>query len=131
MRCLLLITLLISGLLNQWRVRRGTPRRKGKTKRKSTGGLKRKQREIKIKGKSKGNPSGREKNSSGCFICDGPLRAKEYRKKGKLNALVAEADPLTNHEEEEAVHLNLLQLFNRLIGNPHLKLMGYFMLIFW
>lgn len=56
-----------------------------------------------------------EKKSSGCFICDGPHRAKDCLRHEKLNALVKEVEgdsskPLAGEVSE--VRINSLQLLN-------------------
>ena len=60
-----------------------------------------------------GNPEG--KKSSGCFICDGPHRARECPKREKLNALVKETEgesSKVSEAEAAAARMNPLQLLN-------------------
>ncbi|RWR95040.1 gag-asp_proteas domain-containing protein [Cinnamomum micranthum f. kanehirae] len=56
-------------------------------------------------GNQQGKPT---KADSGCFICKGPHRARDYPKKEKLNALVAEEE----RKQDEPSRVNPLQLLN-------------------
>ena len=51
--------------------------------------------------------------NGGCFICNGPHRAREYPKREKLNVLVAK-DDRGQSDEEVPSRVNSLQLLNAL-----------------
>ena len=52
---------------------------------------------------------------AGCFICNGPHRAKDYLKREKLSALVT-TDDKGDSDSETAPRVNLLQLLNVING---------------
>ena len=61
-----------------------------------------------------GKPQGKkDPRTSGCFICNGPHRARECPKREKLSALVAEEGP-GNSDSEGPSRFNPLQLINTL-----------------
>ena len=59
-------------------------------------------------------------NVVGCFICNGPYRAKDCPKKERLNALVAEEES-EGSELEVTPRMNPLQLLNAIQAQPNHK----------
>jgi len=87
---------------------------KGKDKQKKDGKKKDKQKKNwgnKSKGESSTSQPSKEqpKLNAGCFICNGPYRARDYPKLEKLNAMVAE-DGGGQFDEEFPSRVNPLQL---------------------
>ena len=84
--------------------------KEGKKSHSSRNGGKKNNSQSKTK---QGNPQG--KKSSGCFICDGPHRAKECPKRKKLNTFVKETEGESlklSESEVAATRMNPLQLLN-------------------
>ena len=92
---------------------------KGKDKQKKVGKKKDKQQKKtwgnKNKGESSTSQTSKEqpKLNAGCFICNGPHRARDCLKREKLNAIVAE-DGSGQSDEEVPSRMNPLQLLNAL-----------------
>lgn len=68
------------------------------------------------KGGSKKSKSGdsQEKKDLGCFICDGPHRAKDCPKRDKINAMVKKTEVALSVAEASTSRMNPLQLMNAL-----------------
>lgn len=68
------------------------------------------------KGVSKKSKSGdsQEKKDLGCFICDGPHRAKDCPKRDKINAMVKKTEVALSVAEASTSRMNPLQLMNAL-----------------
>ena len=56
----------------------------------------------------------------GCFICNGPYRAKDFPKREKLSALVT-ADDKANTDSNSPSRVNPLQLLNVISGKNQLQ----------
>ena len=103
---------------------------KGKDKQKKDG-KKNKDKQKKIwNNKSKGESSTSQQSkehpelNAGCFICNGPHRARDYPKREKLNAMVAE-DEKGQSDEEVPSRVNPLQLLNALSARGNSKGLSY------
>ena len=103
---------------------------KGKDKQKKDGKKnKDKQKKIwnnKSKGESSTSQQSKEqlKLNAGCFICNGPHRAKDCPKCEKLNVMVFE-DERGQFDEEVPSRVNLLQLLNALSAGGNSKGLSY------
>ena len=87
-------------------------KKKGKEKTgEKKSGFKKKKEGSKYKHKGDSSQTNGGKSNKGCFICDGPHRAKDCPKREKLNAMVAE-DGKGESDSEGPTRVNPLQLLN-------------------
>ena len=103
---------------------------KGKDKQKKDGKKNKNKQKENWGNKSKGDSSTPQQSKEqsklnvGCFICNGLHRARDYPKREKLNAMVAE-DEKGQSNEEVPSRVNPLQLLNALNAGDHSKGLSY------
>ncbi|GAV58890.1 gag-asp_proteas domain-containing protein [Cephalotus follicularis] len=93
------------------------PKEKGKQKKDKGAG--KKCNDPSGKGKAKVSEEWKEKKAnSGCFICEGPHRARDCPRRGALNAMMAQGENGVNADSEAPTRVSPLQLINALRAVP-------------
>ncbi|GAV78384.1 hypothetical protein CFOL_v3_21852 [Cephalotus follicularis] len=93
------------------------PKEKGKQNKDKGAG--KKSNDPSGKGKAKASEDWKEKKAnSGCFICEGPHRARDCPRRGALNAMIAQGENGGNAYSEAPTRVAPLQLINALRAVP-------------
>ncbi|GAV69881.1 gag-asp_proteas domain-containing protein [Cephalotus follicularis] len=93
------------------------PKEKGKQKNEKSAG--KKSNDPSGKGKAKVSEDCKEyKANSGCFICEGPYRARDCPRRGALNAMMAQGENGGDADSEAPTRVTPLQLINALRAVP-------------
>ncbi|GAV69863.1 gag-asp_proteas domain-containing protein [Cephalotus follicularis] len=97
----------------------GKAKPKDKGKKKKDKGAGKKSYDSSGKGKAKVSDEWKEKKaSSGCFICEAPHSARDYPRRGALNAVMAQNENGVNANSEAPTRVAPLQLINALRTMP-------------